>query len=134
MSWNLVKMPIGTIVAYISLLGMLGKKPFETFIAPAEIASGPMVEYGGKQLGMLIIMHEFATFIEVTLFVTLFLGGATTLLGFLAKYFVVYILASLISNALGRYKIDQVIKFYYKVPIALAVLQALLVVFLGWGV
>ncbi len=134
MTWNFVKMPLGGIVAYLSLLGMLGKKPFETFIAPAEIASGPMVEYGGKQLGMLIIMHEFATFIEVTLFVTIFLGGGATLLGFLAKYFVVYILASLISNALARFKIDQVIKFYYKVPITLAIVQALIVIFLGWGV
>ncbi len=134
LTWNFVRMPLGGIVAYISMLGMLGKKPFETFIAPAEIASGPMVEYGGKQLGMMIIMHEFATFIEVTLFVTIFLGGATTLVGFLAKYFVVYILASLISNALARFKIDQVIKFYYKVPIALAIVQALVVIFLGWGV
>jgi NADH-quinone oxidoreductase subunit H len=134
LSWNLVKMPVGTIVAFISLLGMLGKKPFETFIAPAEIASGPMVEYGGKQLGMLMIMHEFATFIEVALFVNLFLGGATTIIGFIAKYWVVYTLASLISQALGRYKIDQVIKFYYKVPIILAILQAIVVVYLGWGV
>lgn len=134
LSWNLIKLPIGTIVAFICLLGMLGKKPFDTFIAPAEIASGPMVEYGGKQLGMLMLMHEFATFIEVSLFVNLFLGGATTVLAFIIKYFCVYILASLISNSLGRFKIDQVIKFYYKVPIILAVLQALVVVFLGWGV
>jgi len=46
----------------------------------------------------------------------------------------VYTLASLISQALGRYKIDQVIKFYYKVPIILAILQAIVVVYLGWGV
>jgi NADH-quinone oxidoreductase subunit H len=133
-TWNIVRMPIGGIVAYISLLGMLGKKPFETYIAPAEIASGPMVEYGGKQLGMLMIMYEFSMFIPTTLFVTIFLGGGATIPEFLAKYFVVFILASLISNALGRFKIDQVIKFYYKVPLALAILQALLVIFLGWGV
>jgi len=134
LSWNLVKMPIGTVVGFICLLGMLGKKPFETFIAPAEIASGPMVEYGGKQLGMLMILHEFSIFIEVSLFVNLFLGGAATIVGFVLKYIGVYVLASLISQALGRFKIDQVIKFFYRVPIALALLQAVLVVFLGWGV
>ena len=42
---------------------MLGKKPFETFIAPAEIASGPMVEYGGKQLGMLMTSWQATTFL-----------------------------------------------------------------------
>ncbi len=134
LSWNLVKMPIGTLVAFISLLGMLGKKPFETFIAPAEIASGPMVEYGGKQLGLLMIMHEFATFIEISLFMNLFLGGAATVIDFVLKYVFVFLLTELISNALGRFKIDQVIKFFYKVPIALALLQAVLVIFFGWGV
>jgi NADH-quinone oxidoreductase subunit H len=113
---------------------MLGKKPFETFIAPAEIASGPMVEYGGKQLGMLMILHEFSIFIEVSLFMNLFLGGATNPAGFVIKYAAVYVLASLISQALGRFKIDQVIKFFYKIPIALAIVQAVLVVYLGWGV
>ena len=133
-SWNLVKMPIGTVVGFICLLGMLGKKPFETFIAPAEIASGPMVEYGGKQLGMLMLLHEFSIFIEVSLFVNLFLGGAVTVVGFALKYVGVFVLASLISQALGRFKIDQVIKYFYRAPIALAILQALLVVYLGWGV
>ncbi|MBN1777157.1 MAG: NADH-quinone oxidoreductase subunit H [Clostridiales bacterium] len=133
-SWNLVRMPIGTVVGFICLLGMLGKKPFETFIAPAEIASGPMVEYGGKQLGMLMLLHEFSIFIEVSLFVNLFLGGAVTVVGFIIKYVGVFVLASLVSQALGRFKIDQVIRYFYRWPIALAVAQALIVVFLGWGV
>lgn len=133
-SWNIVKMPIGTLVGFICLLGMLGKKPFETFIAPAEIASGPMVEYGGKQLGMLMLLHEFSIFIEVSLFVNLFLGGAVTVVGFALKYVGTFVLASLISQALGRFKIDQVIKYFYRWPIALAVVQALIVIFLGWGV
>ena len=133
-TWNIIKMPIGTLVGFICLLGMLGKKPFETFIAPAEIASGPMVEYGGKQLGMLMLLHEFSIFIEVSLFVNLFLGGAVTVVGFAIKYVGVFVLASLISQALGRFKIDQVIKYFYRWPIALALVQALIVIFLGWGV
>lgn len=132
--WNLFVMPIGTIVGFISLMGMLGKKPFDTFIAPAELASGPMVEYGGKQLGMLMILHEVSTFIEISLFVNLFLGGGVTIFDFLIKYFIVYTLASYISNVLGRFKIDQVVAFYYKVPIVLALAQAAMLVIFGWGV
>lgn len=132
--WNLIVMPIGTIVAFVCLLGMLGKKPFDTYIAPAELASGPMVEYGGKQLGMLMIMHELSTFVEVSLFVNLFLGGGVTVFDFFIKYFLVYTLASYISNVLGRFKIDQVIKFYYKVPIVLALIQAAMIIIFGWGV
>jgi NADH-quinone oxidoreductase subunit H len=132
--WNILVMPIGTIVGFICLMGMLGKKPFDTYIAPAELASGPMVEYGGKQLGMLMIMHEVATFVEISLFVNLFLGGGVTIFDFLIKYFLVYTLTSYISNVLGRFKIDQVIKFYYKVPIVLALIQAAMLIIFGWGV
>ena len=131
-NWFMIAMPIGFIVATMSLMGMLGKKPFETYIAPAEIASGPMVEYGGKQLGMLFIMHEITIFIEVSLFVHLFLGGAENIIMFLIKYFIVYAVMNLVSNIFGRFKIDQVVVFFYKWPLLLAVLQAMAVIHLGW--
>ncbi len=122
--WFMWAMPLGFVVAFISLLGMLGKKPFETFIAPAELASGPMVEYGGKQLGLLFIMMEITHFIEVTMFVHLFLGGASSLLEYFIKYFLVYTAANLYSYLNGRFKIDQVVVFFYKWILPLAVLQA----------
>lgn len=131
-NWFIVALPLGGIVGFIALMGMLGKKPFETYIAPAEIASGPMVEYGGKQLGMLFILHEISVFIEVSLFVHLFLGGATNIFWFLIKYFAVYTFANLISNVNGRFKIDQVVTFFYKWPLLMAVTQAFIAIYLGW--
>jgi len=131
-NWFILALPLGGIVGFISLMGMLGKKPFETYIAPAEIASGPMVEYGGKQLGMLFILHEISVFIEVSLFVHLFLGGATNIVEFLIKYFAVYTLANLISNVNGRFKIDQVVTFFYKWPLLMAVTQAVIAIYFGW--
>ena len=128
----LIALPLGGIVAVLSLMGMLGKKPFETYIAPAEIASGPMVEYGGKQLGMLFIMHEITVFIEVSLFVHLFLGGATNIFEFLIKYFLTYTAVNLISNVNGRLKIDQVVVFFYKWPLFLAIIQAVIAIYFGW--
>jgi len=131
-NWYLIALPLGGIVGVICLMGMIGKKPFETYIAPAEIASGPMVEYGGKQLGMLFIMHEITVFIEVSLFVHLFLGGAENIFIFLAKYFAVYTVVNLISNVNGRFKIDQVVKFYYKWPLIMAITQAVIAIYFGW--
>ncbi len=131
-NWFILALPLGGIVGFIALMGMLGKKPFETYIAPAEIASGPMVEYGGKQLGMLFILHEISVWIEVTLFVHLFLGGATNIFEFLIKYFAVYTLANLISNVNGRFKIDQVVTFFYKWPLLMAVTQAVIAIYFGW--
>jgi len=131
-TWMMIALPIGGVVAFISLLGMLGKKPFETYIAPAELASGPMVEYGGKQLGMLFILHELSIFIEVGLFVHLFLGGAENVVLFLVKYFIVYAVATLVSNVFGRFKIDEVVVFFYKWILPLAVIQAIIALYLGW--
>lgn len=130
-NWFMIALPIGFIVALISLMGMLGKKPFETYIAPAELASGPMVEYGGKQLGMLFILHELSIFIEVGLFVHLFLGGGT-IVTFLIKYFIVYAVLNLVSNVFGRFKIDQVVIFFYKWPLFFAIVQAVIALYIGW--
>ncbi len=131
-NWFIIALPLGGIVAVLALMGMLGKKPFETYIAPAEIASGPMVEYGGKQLGMLFILHEISVFIEVSLFVHLFLGGATNIFIFIVKYAAVYTFVNLISNVNGRFKIDQVVKFFYKWPLLMAVTQAVVAIYFGW--
>lgn len=131
-NWFILALPLGGIVAFLALMGMLGKKPFETYIAPAEIASGPMVEYGGKHLGMLFIMHEITVFIEVSLFVHLLLGGASTFIEFIIKYVVVYTVVNLISNVNARMKIDQVVVFFYKWPLALAVIQAVIAIYFGW--
>ncbi len=131
-NWFIIALPLGGIVGVLALMGMLGKKPFETYIAPAEIASGPMVEYGGKQLGMLFILHEISVFIEVSLFVHLFLGGASNIFEFILKYAVVYTVVNLISNVNGRFKIDQVVTFFYKWPLAMAVVQAVIAIYLGW--
>lgn len=131
-NWFAIALPLGGIVGLIALMGMLGKKPFETYIAPAEIASGPMVEYGGKQLGMLFILHEISVFIEVSLFVHLFLGGAENIVIFILKYALVYTVVNVISNLNARFKIDQVVKFYYKWPLILAVVQVFVAIYLGW--
>lgn len=134
MGWNIFRMPLGGIVGLVCLQGMLGKKPFDSFIAPAEIASGPMVEYGGRQLGMLFILHELMTFIEVSLIVNLFFGGGATFITYIAKYFVIYTFANLVSGISPRFKIDQAVTFYYKAPLVAALLQGFIVVFTGWGV
>ncbi len=133
LGWNAIRMPLGGIVAFIALFGMLGKKPFDSFIAPAEIASGPMVEYGGKQLGMMFILHELMTFTEVSLILNVFFGGGATFLEYIIKYIVLYTATNIISNVMPRFKIDQAVTFFYKAPLAMAFIQGLIVIFTGWG-
>ncbi|EKF49265.1 membrane bound hydrogenase, MbxM subunit [Thermosipho africanus H17ap60334] len=128
--WTLIKMPIGAIIAFVSLMGMLGKKPFDTPIAPAEIASGPMVEVSSKYMGLLMLMHTFSVFVEIAMFVNIFLG-VSNYFTFLLKFVVVWIIATMISAVLPRFRIEQVVKFYWSVPLSLAFVQVLFVL-LGW--
>ncbi len=134
LGWNAIRMPLGGIVAIIALLGMLGKKPFDSFIAPAEIASGPMVEYGGKHLGFMFILHEFMTFIEVSIILALFFGGGATIWEYMLKYAILYTFTNIISGVMPRFKIDQAVKYFFKLPLAMAIIQGLVVIFTGLGV
>ncbi len=119
--WNLFPYALSAIGALFALQGMLGEKPFDQIIAPHEIASGPMVEYGGKYLGILQLYHAIGIIVETGLFVDIFLG-ATTIWWFFAGTFIMFMIAIIIETVMPRFRVEQVIKFYWKLPLAFAVL------------
>jgi len=124
--WNALRMPLGFIASLILLQAMLAEKPFDTMIAPAEIASGPMVELSGKFLGMAFLQHAVAIFIETAIIVNLFLGGAATVPAFLFKQFLLYMLAMAVNGIYGRFRVEQAVKFLWIFAGALTAAQLLL--------
>ncbi|HKL12976.1 MAG TPA: complex I subunit 1 family protein [Halanaerobiales bacterium] len=129
LNWNLINVPIGTVVAFIALLGLMGKKPFDAPIAPSEIASGPVVEHGGKYLALLMLQHAVAIVVETALFVNLFLGGSSNIIIFILKMLIVWLLATLIGSIFPRFKVEQGVLFYWKWPLIAALLQAVIIIF-----
>ncbi|MFA9396754.1 MAG: respiratory chain complex I subunit 1 family protein [Clostridiaceae bacterium] len=127
LGWNIWSMPLGYIAAEIALQAMMGEKPFDAMIAPAEIASGPMVELSGKYLGLAFLTHAVSIFVETGLIVNLFFGGGANVLDFLVKQLFVYLVAVIFDNLFPRYKIEQAVKFLWTIPMGLAVIQLLLV-------
>ncbi len=121
-SWGLYSMPLLAIAGLMSMYAMLGKEPFEIYVAPAEIATGPMVEMSGKYMGALFVMQCFQLYTVGVLYTTLFLGGGTSWLTFLPKIFAVVLLAVSITNVFGRYKTDDVIRWMWKWPTGIALL------------
>ena len=135
---------LGAIIADMALQGMLMEKPFDIPIAPHEIASGPLVEFGGKHLGAIMLYKMMGTVVETTLFVDLFLGGGTILsvsqFGWLAYIInfivwfililVVFLIAVIINAVFPRFRIEQALKFYWKYD-ALAALFVLIWIFSG---
>lgn len=120
--WALFSLPLflSGIAYFLILPAMLGIRPFDMTSAPQEISSGPAAEYGGKYLAFANIEHAFVLFINIALFVNLFLGGAANPLTFFLKMLVVFVLGLFIHAVFPRFKIEQAIKYLWKWPLLLA--------------
>ncbi len=125
--WAMWFLPLSAIVGIIVTYGALGEHPFDVSIAPNEIATGPMAEYGGKHLGLLMINHAFHIYIEIALFVDLFMGGASNIFYFYAKMFVVFVVLIFFDEVLPRFRIDDAVRFYWRWPTILALIGLIIV-------
>ncbi len=115
-TWGVASMPLLALAGIIAMHGMLGKEPFEIYVAPAEIATGPMVEMSGKYLGTLFVMQCFQLYTVGVLYTSLFLGGGTSWVTFLPKVFGVVFVSVAVTNVFPRYKTDDVLRWMWKWP------------------
>lgn len=141
MGWSITHLPLllAAIAYDIVLQAMFGKEPFDIMIAPGEISLGPMVEFGGKHMGILQIQHAIALFAETLFFANIFLGGAVvtaftspilntmaSLIILLVKQVAVLMIAIFVGAIFPRFTIDQAARFYWKWPTILAATGAIL--------
>jgi NADH-quinone oxidoreductase subunit H len=126
-SWGIVEMPFMALAGLFALQGMLGKQPFEVYVAPAEIATGPMVEMGGKFLGGLFVMQCFQLYTASVLYVTLFLGGGENWLFLLIKAFAVLLIPFSIAFIFPRFKTDDLVRLMWKWPVLLGLIGLVLI-------
>jgi NADH-quinone oxidoreductase subunit H len=119
-TWGAAVMPLLAVAGLISAHAMLAKEPFEIYVAPAEIATGPMVEMSGKYLGSLFVMQCFQTYTVGVLYATLFLGGGSTWIDFLLKVFAVVFISSVVTVIFPRYRGEQAIRWLWKWPTGIA--------------
>lgn len=141
MGWSIFHLPLllAAIAYDIVLQAMFGKEPFDIMIAPGEISLGPMVEFGGKHMGMLQIQHAMALFAETLFFSNIFLGGGVvtafgspllntlaSLAVLLVKQIAVLLIAIFVGAIFPRFTIDQAAKFYWKWPTIIAAIGAIM--------
>jgi len=126
--WNLIHSPLASIAAFVALLGMMGHQPFDVPIAPQEIASGPMSEFGGKYLGTMMSSHAIFVFAKLTLFTDLFLGGAGNLVSLLAKTFAIFLWPVFVGLVYPRFRTEQTIGFFWTWPTAVGLLGLILLI------
>ena len=139
--WIIMENPFAFLAALLSSLGMFRYSPFDIVGAPAELASGPVSEFGGKYLGTMMSGGAVFAFIKLVLFVDIFLGGAGntelegilgTLAGFgelLLKTFLFYMIPVFIGLVSPRFRTEQAIRFFWKWPVFLGIVAILWAVF-----
>lgn len=125
--WGFARTPLLAIAGLIALQGVMGKHPFEIYIAPHEIATGPMVEMGGKYLGGLFVMQCFQIYTVGVLYTTLFLGGGENWLTFLPKVFAVVAIPMSIAYVFPRYRTEDVVRIMWKWPVMLSLMGLALI-------
>jgi len=118
-TWGVAQMPVLAIAGLFSLYAMLGKQPFEIYVAPAEIATGPMVEMGGKYLGGLFVMQCFQLFTASAVYVSVFLGGGENWPFFIAKLFAVVAIPMSLAFVFPRYRTEDVLAVVWRWPVLL---------------
>jgi len=114
------------IVMILCVQAKLGFVPFDMPEAETEIASGPYIEYSGKTLAIFKITKAIMLFVLPVLLITLYFGGIDfTLEGFLknvAEYIAILVVMIVIKNTNPRVRIDQAVRFFWRIPVILAII------------
>ncbi len=136
--------PLSFIAAVFASLAKIEKTPFSVPDAETEIAGGWLSEISGRRLAIFRIVTDLKYLLLSALIVTLFLGGplGPTVSGiepllsvfwFLVKLVFVAILLSYVRGIVARYRIDQVIRFFWFKITPLAAVNLIVLIFLRMG-
>jgi NADH-quinone oxidoreductase subunit H len=126
LSWHLFTNPLATIAALIAFLGMTMNNPFSVVTAPQEIPIGPPTEYHSNYLGMLQTNRAIFNGAKLILYMNLFLGGATNIFEMVLKTFALYMMTLIVGVSFPRFRADQSIRFFLKIPAAIGVVAVIL--------
>ena len=122
----------GLFVSIISAQGKLERVPFDIPDAETEIVGGTFTEYSGRLLGMFKMTLNAELVVVAALIAAVFFpvfildNAALGIVLFLAKVFIVVFILALMRAALARFRLDQMIKFCWKVLAPISLLQILI--------
>jgi len=114
--WTVMTNSLGTLAAMLAFLGMMGYSPFDIFLAPQEIPIGPPTEFHSAYLGLMQLNRALFGATKLILFMNLFFGGATSWPELMLKTWLIYMVAVIVGVAFPRYRVDQGIRFFFKIP------------------
>ena len=123
LQWTFFTNPLAGITALLAFLGSMMRSPFDVVLAPQEIPIGPPTEYHGAFLGVLQTNRAIFPVAKTILYVNLFFGGAVSWPTLILKAFLLYMWSVVVGTVFPRYRVDQSIRWFLKVPLALGLLS-----------
>jgi NADH-quinone oxidoreductase subunit H len=130
-NWTMVTNPVATIAGMLAFLGSMMRNPFSVVLAPQEIPIGPPTEYNSTLMALLQTNRSIFPMAKTVLFMNLFFGGATSWPELVIKGFFIYMWTVLVGVSFPRFRVDQSIRWFLKVPFAIGILAIILVSFRG---
>jgi NADH-quinone oxidoreductase subunit H len=122
LSWTLFTNPFATVAALLAVLGSMMRAPFDVVLAPQEIPIGPPTEYHSNYMVFLQSNRAIFPLAKSVLLMNLFFGGATTILMLLIKTFVILLWPVLVGVAFPRFRVEQSIRWFLRVPFVIGLL------------
>lgn len=125
---------IAAVVMLLCLQAKLGFLPFDISEADTEIIGGPLAEYSGVGLALFKLSRAMMFFFLPVFMVLIFTGAPQlrflSILGFIVKLLIVYVLLILIKITHARLRLDQALRFFWT-KVGLAGLVAVTFALLG---
>ena len=122
-NWTVMTNWLATLAAMLAFLGMMGYSPFDIFLAPQEIPIGPPTEFHSAYLGLMQLNRALFGATKLVLFMNLFFGGATSWPELMIKTLLIYMVAVVVGVAFPRYRVDQGIRFFFKIPTLIGIMS-----------
>ena len=131
--WGVFVQPLGFLLALIGLIGKLKRSPLDIPKAKSEIGAGPLTEFSGRKLALWHLTLHMQMVVGIFLLVNLFLGGSGVGLVFVVKALLILLILSVASVLYARLRIDQLVNLGWRVLVPLALLQMMIIIWVGVG-
>ncbi|KPK98075.1 MAG: hypothetical protein AMJ95_05955 [Omnitrophica WOR_2 bacterium SM23_72] len=119
------------VTAILCMQAKLGFVPFDASEAEQEIMAGVLIEYSGLPLALFKLTKAIMLYTMPLFLIVLFLAKDLSPLFLIAKYIGILVVIILIKNTNPRLRIDQALKFFWRIPTLLAII-AVVLAFLGY--
>lgn len=117
------------IVGLLCMQAKLGVVPFDASEAEQEIMAGVLIEYSGTALALFKLMKAILLYCMPLFLIVLFWGKDISPLALVGKYVVLLVIIVLIKNTNPRLRIDQAVRFFWRIPTMLAIIAIALALF-----